>query len=80
MIESGRQALSNVLKALEILALGDYGFCQETGEAIGLKRLLPVPESLYSVESMRVLEAKGGAPTPSGLVKSPQRSDPGELR
>ncbi|EPM43209.1 DnaK suppressor domain-containing protein, partial [Pseudomonas syringae pv. actinidiae ICMP 19073] len=35
MIESGRQALSHVLKVLEILALGDYGFCQETGEAIG---------------------------------------------
>ncbi|EGH05278.1 molecular chaperone DnaK [Pseudomonas amygdali pv. aesculi] len=59
MIESGRQALIHVLKVLEILALGDYGFCQETGEAIGLKRLLLVPESLYSVEWMRVLEAKG---------------------
>lgn len=59
MIERDRETLSHVLKALEILALGDYGFCQETGEAIGLKRLLLVPESLYSVESMRVLEAKG---------------------
>ncbi|EGH25989.1 RNA polymerase-binding protein DksA, partial [Pseudomonas amygdali pv. mori str. 301020] len=37
----------------------DYGFFQETGEAIGIKRLLLVPESLYSVESMRALEAKG---------------------
>ncbi|MBL3828930.1 molecular chaperone DnaK [Pseudomonas syringae pv. theae] len=51
--------MSDVHKALEILALGDYGFCQETGEAIGIKRLLLVPESLYSVESMRALEAKG---------------------
>ncbi|VVP44983.1 TraR/DksA family transcriptional regulator [Pseudomonas fluorescens] len=59
MIERDRQTLNYVRKALEILALGDYGFCQETGEAIGLKRLLLVPESLYSVESMRVLEAKG---------------------
>ncbi|RMU60697.1 DnaK suppressor protein [Pseudomonas savastanoi pv. glycinea] len=59
MIERDRQTLSHVLKALEILALGDYGFCQETGEAIGIKRLLLVPESLYSVESMRALEAKG---------------------
>ncbi|WP_375233117.1 TraR/DksA family transcriptional regulator, partial [Pseudomonas ficuserectae] len=59
MIERDRQTLSHVLKALEILALGDYGFFQETGEAIGIKRLLLVPESLYSVESMRALEAKG---------------------
>ncbi|RMS28743.1 TraR/DksA family transcriptional regulator [Pseudomonas ficuserectae] len=59
MIERDRQTLRHVLKALEILALGAYGFCQETGEAIGLKRLLLVPESLYSIESMRVLEAKG---------------------
>ncbi|WP_375233625.1 TraR/DksA family transcriptional regulator, partial [Pseudomonas syringae] len=47
MIDRDRQTLSHVLKALEILVLGDYGFCQETGEVIGIKRLLLVPESLY---------------------------------
>jgi DnaK suppressor protein len=58
MIERDKRALSNVRLALEAIVLGDYGFCRETGEPIGLPRLMLVPESLYSVESMRVQETK----------------------
>lgn len=59
MIERDKLALGCANQALDALAHGDYGFCRETGEPIGLPRLLLVPESLYSVESMRVREAKG---------------------
>ncbi len=30
---------------------GDYGFCQDTGEPIGLKRLLARPTATLSVEA-----------------------------
>jgi DnaK suppressor protein len=59
MIERDKLALGCVNQALDALAHGDYGFCRETGEPIGLPRLLLVPESLYSVESMRIREARG---------------------
>lgn len=59
MIERDKVALGHINQALDALAHGDYGFCLETGEPIGLPRLLLVPESLYSVESMRVREVKG---------------------
>lgn len=52
------QEITRIKRALSVLADGDYGYCLESGEEIGIKRLLAVPESLYSVESMRVIEAK----------------------
>lgn len=58
MIERDRVTLGQVSHALELIRQGDYGFCRETGEPIGIQRLLLVPESLYCVESMRVIEAK----------------------
>lgn len=59
MIERDKVILNQALHAIELIRLGDYGYCKETGEPIGLQRLLLVPESVYSVESMRVLEALG---------------------
>lgn len=51
--------LACVARALETIKSGShYGYCHETGEPIGLRRLLVLPESLYSVESMRATEAK----------------------
>ena len=59
IIERDRVTLGQVSHALELIRQGDYGFCRETGEPIGIQRLLLVPESVYCVESMRVIEAKG---------------------
>jgi len=59
MIERDKASLTQVLHALDLIRLGEYGFCHDTGEPIGLQRLLLVPESIYSVESMRVIEARG---------------------
>nr|WP_246336089.1 TraR/DksA family transcriptional regulator [Azomonas macrocytogenes] len=58
MIDRDRVELKRINNALEIIESGDYGFCLETGDPIGIKRLLLVPESLYSVETMRIREAK----------------------
>lgn len=58
MLEHDRSALRRVRHALELIRVGDYGFCKETGEPIGLQRLLLVPDSVYCVEAMRLIEAK----------------------
>lgn len=52
------QELARINKALTMIAEGEYGYCLDSGEEIGLKRLIAVPESLFSVESMRAIEAK----------------------
>lgn len=53
-----KEEVTRIKAALKVLAEGDYGYCLETGEEIGLKRLLAVPESVHSVETMRVIEAR----------------------
>ncbi len=58
MAAMDRKELQNARTALAAIEEGEYGYCQETGEPIGLKRLLLVPESLYSVETMRTIESK----------------------
>lgn len=59
LIERDRADLVRIQHALDAIAEGGYGFCADTGEPIGIQRLLIVPESLYSVETMRIREAKG---------------------
>lgn len=46
--------------ALESITSGDYGWCAETGEAIGIERLLAQPTATLSIEaqSRRELQAK----------------------
>lgn len=58
MIERDREELKRITLAIEMIEAGEYGYCLETGDPIGLKRLLAVPESLYSIETMRIREAK----------------------
>ena len=50
--------LKRVSLALAAITEDEYGYCQETGVEIGIPRLLAVPESLYSVEAMSVIEAQ----------------------
>lgn len=50
--------LRKIAKALNEMDDGEYGYCLETGEPIGLKRLLTVPESLYSMETARMHEQR----------------------
>lgn len=59
MMNRDREELKRIDAALERIKDGEYGYCEHTGEPIGLRRLLVNPTTKLSVESMRVEEAKG---------------------
>ena len=43
--------ISKINSALQRLKEGTYGFCEETGEPIGLKRLMARPVATLSIEA-----------------------------
>ncbi|MBZ9558457.1 MULTISPECIES: TraR/DksA C4-type zinc finger protein [Modicisalibacter] len=43
--------LANIVAALKRIEAGDYGYCQETGEPIGLPRLLLRPTATLCLEA-----------------------------
>ena len=43
--------ISKINSALQRLKNGTYGFCEETGEPIGLKRLMARPVATLSIEA-----------------------------
>jgi len=51
VLEREKKLLDKIDEALERLARGEYGWCAETGEAIGLQRLLLRPTASLSVEA-----------------------------
>ena len=50
--------LTNLEKALQRIDDGSYGFCEETGEAIGIKRLEARPVATLSLEAQEMHEKK----------------------
>jgi DnaK suppressor protein len=48
--------LRQVDEALARIKTGDYGFCYETGEPIGVKRLEVAPWAKYSIEVQEQIE------------------------
>lgn len=46
-----RKLLKKIGQALERVDSGDYGWCEETGEAIGVGRLLARPTATLSLEA-----------------------------
>lgn len=46
-----RKLLQKVRKALYLIETGDYGFCEDTGEPIGLKRLIARPTASLTIEA-----------------------------
>ena len=46
-----RKLISKIDKALKKLKDGTYGYCEETGEPIGLKRLIARPIATLSIEA-----------------------------
>ena len=46
-----RKLISKIDEALERIERGEYGFCEETGEPIGVKRLEARPVATLSVEA-----------------------------
>ncbi len=51
MKERESNLIRDIDKALHRIRTGDYGFCEDTGEEIGIKRLLIRPTSLYTAET-----------------------------
>jgi DnaK suppressor protein len=53
-----RKLLKKISQALTRLDTGDYGYCDETGEPIGLPRLLARPTATLSLEAQQRRELK----------------------
>ena len=51
LLEREKKLLDKIDDALELLARGEYGWCRETGEPIGLQRLLLRPTATLSIEA-----------------------------
>ncbi|RUR26862.1 RNA polymerase-binding protein DksA [Vreelandella andesensis] len=50
--------ITNIDAALKRIESGDYGYCEETGEPIGLQRLLFRPTAKLSIEAKERQERK----------------------
>ncbi|MGE5161232.1 MAG: RNA polymerase-binding protein DksA [Betaproteobacteria bacterium] len=53
-----RKLLKKVQQALARIDSGDYGYCEETGEPIGIPRLLARPTATLSLEAQQRREMK----------------------
>ena len=50
-LNRSRKLISKINSALQRLKDGTYGYCEETGEPIGLKRLIARPIATLSIEA-----------------------------
>ena len=53
-----RKLLKKISQSLGRIDSGDYGFCDETGEPIGLGRLIARPTATLSLEAQQRRELK----------------------
>ncbi|HMX09499.1 MAG TPA: RNA polymerase-binding protein DksA [Burkholderiaceae bacterium] len=53
-----RKLLKKISQAIARIDSGDYGYCDETGEPIGLRRLLARPTATLSLEAQQRRELK----------------------
>ena len=53
-----RKLISKIDEALRRIADGSYGYCEDTGEPIGIARLLARPTATLSVEAQEIHEAR----------------------
>jgi DnaK suppressor protein len=53
-----RKLLRKIDQSLALIDCGEFGFCEETGEPIGLKRLLARPTATLSLEAQQRRELK----------------------
>ncbi len=53
-----RKLLKKIQSALQRIESGDYGFCEETGDPIGIPRLLARPTATLSLEAQQRRELK----------------------
>lgn len=53
-----RKLIKKVQQAMALIESGEYGYCEETGEPIGLQRLLARPTATLSVEAQQRREMR----------------------
>jgi DnaK suppressor protein len=53
-----RKLLKKITQSLERIETGDYGFCEETGDPIGIPRLLARPTATLSLEAQQRRELR----------------------
>ena len=53
-----RKLLKKIEQALDRISKGDYGYCEESGDPIGLERLLARPTATLSVEAQQRRERR----------------------
>ena len=53
-----RKLINKINKALKKIDDGSYGYCEETGEHIGIKRLEARPVATLSIEAQEIHEKK----------------------
>ncbi|GLZ86174.1 RNA polymerase-binding transcription factor DksA [Metapseudomonas resinovorans] len=58
LLERDKRLLDKIDDALDRLARGEYGWCEETGEPIGLRRLLLRPTATLCLEAKQRQELK----------------------
>ncbi len=58
IIERETKLLPKILYSLKQIKEGNYGYCEETGEPIGIERLLLRPTATLSTEAKSLSEAK----------------------
>lgn len=58
IVEREQKLLPKIQKSLEAIRTGDYGYCLESGEPIGIARLLARPTAEYCAEVKALKEMK----------------------
>jgi DnaK suppressor protein len=53
-----RKLLKKIEQALERISKGEYGYCEESGDQIGLERLLARPTATLSIEAQQRREKR----------------------
>jgi len=56
--DRGRKLVRKIDEALDRIREGDFGYCEETGDPIGIKRLLARPITTLSIEAKTRQEQK----------------------
>ncbi|MBK4987169.1 MULTISPECIES: RNA polymerase-binding protein DksA [Pseudomonas] len=58
LLEREKKLLDKIDESLERIARGEYGWCKDTGEPIGLRRMLLRPTATLSIEAKERQERK----------------------
>jgi DnaK suppressor protein len=58
IVDREQKLLPKIIKALERIRLGEFGYCKESGEPIGIPRLLARPTAEYCADVKVVKEIK----------------------